>query len=220
MKQQGMIRDRAGLEEAVRRYGILPFFANRVPGWSLEERIDPGKWFTDDDGPWEWKGPLAYGKACVYGKFIRNKAAFVNPEWVAQLANYRRDGLSFEERAEAGLAPHKDRLLMAYVAARPGELSKYARRECGFSQGYDGVLTRLQMQTYLIDQDFRYSVDKYGRPYGWGNAALIRAEDWLGEDFLAEVEDLEPEASFELIVDHLRGVLPGVDEEALRKELK
>ena len=216
----GIIRDQAGLARAIGAVGILPFFANSVPGWSVEEHIDPAVWFTGEDGPWEWKGPLACARECVYGKFIRGKAAFVAPEWFAELANCRRGDLTFEERAAMGGASYRDVLLMKYIAAHPGELSRFARRECGFSKGYDGVLTRLQMQTYVIDQDFRYSVDRRGRPYGWGNAALIRPEDWLGEDFMAAAQDRSPEASFERIVAHLLRRLPGADEAALRRELK
>lgn len=215
-----LIRDRAGLEAAVRAFGILPFFANRVAGWSVAEHIDPAVWFTDVDGPWEWKGPLAYERACVYGKFIRGKAAFVTPEWFAELANWRRGGMAFETLRDMGGAPRQDALLMRYIAEHPGELSKHARRECGFSKGYDAVLTRLQMQTYVIDQDFRYSIDRCGRPYGWGNAALILPEDWLGEDFMDAAAERSPEESFERIVAHLKARMPGADEAALRRELK
>ena len=215
-----MIHTQDDLARLIDQVGILPFFTNSVPGWSVEENIDPAVWFTDREGPWEWKGPLACARICVYGKFIRNRAAFIAPEWFAELANYRREGMGFEERVEMAQAPHRDRLLMQYVAGHPGELSRHAKRECGFSRGYDGVLTRLQMQTYLIDQDFRYSVDRRGRPYGWGNAALILPEDWLGEDFLAPAEARAPEASFERMVRHLRQIMPDVDEAALRRELK
>ena len=220
MEENTRVSDRAGLEALIHRMGILPFFESGVPGWSLKERVDPCVWFTDREGPWEWKGPLAAEKICAYGKFIRGKAAFVSLPWFAELANYRRDAMDFEERGEAGLVSRQERLLMRYVAEHPGELSKYARRECGFTEGYDGVLTRLQMQTYLIDQDFRYSIDRHGRPYGWGNAALIRPEDWLGEDFLGEATQREPEESFERVVEHLMRMLPGADERALRRALK
>ena len=213
-----MIRTKEELIKEVERMGILPFFTNRVPGWSLEERIDPGKWFTDDDGPWEWKGPVAYEKRCVYGKFVRNKAAFVSLEWFPELANYRRGGfITYEDREEAEEAPHSDSLLMRYVAAHPGELSKYAKRECGFSKSYDAVLTRLEMQTYIVNQDFRYSIGKHGMPYGWGNAALIRPEDWLELDL---PEDRAPEESFERIIAHLVRLIPTASEAALRREMK
>jgi hypothetical protein len=220
MKRFDTVCQRADLEALVKQVGILPFFSNHIPGWSLQENIDPAIWFTDREGPWEWKGPLAYEKVCVYGKFIRNKAAFVSPEWFAELANYRREGMTFEERVEAGEAPYRDQRLYETIAARPGELSKYLKRECGFSTGYDGVLTRLQMQTYVIDQDFRYSVDRHGKPYGWGNAALILPEVWLGEGFLTPAEGREPEESLDRIVGHLLSVMPDADEAALRREVK
>ena len=202
------------------RLGVLPFFAGSVEGWSLEENVDPAVWFTDREGPWEWKGPLCYEKRCVYAKLIRGRAAFVSLEWFADLANWRRQAMSYEEREEAGLAPYKDRLLMRYLAAHPCELSRNARRECGFTTGYDAVLTRLEMQTYVVNQDFRYSVDRHGRPYGWGNAAIARAEDWLGPEALRVPGDREPEDSFERLVKHLLGQLPGADEAALRRALE
>lgn len=220
MRRFHTIHTRDDLEAMVRQVGILPYFTNNVLGWSVEEHADPAIWFTDREGPWEWKGPMAYEKVCVYGKFIRNKAAFVSPEWFAELANWRREGMDFEERLASGLVPHRDQLLMRYLATHPGELSRYAKRECGFAKGYDGVLTRLQMQTYVIDQDFRYSIDRYGRPYGWGNAALILAEDWLGPQALELAEPCEPEESFERMVRHLRQLMPDADEAALRRELK
>ena len=70
------IRSKADLAERIRAYGFLPFFRNGVPGWSVAEQIDPALWFTDEEGPWEWKGPLASDRVCVYGKFLRGKAAF------------------------------------------------------------------------------------------------------------------------------------------------
>jgi len=76
----------------IQQTGILPFFTNSVPGWSVEEHIDPAVWFTDQEGLWEWKGQLASEQACVYGKFIRNKAVVISPGWFPDLANWRRTG--------------------------------------------------------------------------------------------------------------------------------
>lgn len=211
---------RQDLERTIDALGILPFFTNRVRGWSVEEHADPSVWFSGSDGPWEWKGPLAYEKKCVYGKFLRNKAVFVSPEWFGDLANWRRDAMSFDERVEAGLVPRTDILLMRYLREHPFTQSRYARRECGFSKGYDAVLTRLEMQTYVINQDFQYSVDRAGRPYGWGNAVLCAAEDWAGEALAALPADREPEESFERMIAHLTRMMPGADEAALRRELR
>ena len=204
------------LAAMIQQIGILPFFTNSVPGWSVEEHIDPAVWFTDQEGPWEWKGQLASERTCVYGKFIRNKAAFISPECFPDLANWRRDGYDWEGWVDDDRAPHKDRLLMQYLETHPYVLSKTAKRECGFSKGYDTVLTRLQMQTYVITADFQYSMTKDGKPYGWGNAVLDLPERWLGDLSLKR----KPQESFERMVKHLTAIMPEADENALRKELK
>ena len=152
-----MIHSKDELLSMIHSYGILPFFTNVVQGWSVEEHIDPAVWFTSQEGPWEWKGQLASYKLCVYGKFIHNKAAFVSPEWFPDLANYRRDGYDWEGWMDDGKAPYKDRLLMEYLVSHPYVQSRYAKRECGFSKGYDTVITRLQMQTYVVMADFQYT---------------------------------------------------------------
>lgn len=59
------------MERAIREMGIIPFFSNRIPGYSIQEMTAPGCWFGGDDdplGPWDWKieclhcGDIAYGK--------------------------------------------------------------------------------------------------------------------------------------------------------------
>ena len=216
----GIIQNREDMAVMIREAGILPFFKNGVKGWSVEEHIDPSIWFTDREGPWEWKGLLAAERVCVYGKFIRSRAAFITPEWFAELAGWRRDGYDWEGRVDDGLAPYHDRLLMKYLETHPYALSKHARRECGFSKGYDAVLTRLQMQTYVVTSGFQYSISKQGVPYGWGNAVIDLADRWLGEEALALPEGRTPEASFERMMAHLMSVLPGAEEGALRRELQ
>ena len=211
-----IIHKKDDLAAMIQQVGILPFFKNSVPGWSVEEHIDSAVWFTDKEGPWEWKGQLSSQRACVYGKFIRNKAAFISPEWFSDLANWRRDGYDWEGWVDDDMAPYKDRLLMQYLETHPYILSKIAKRECGFSKGYDTVLTRLQMQTYVITADFQYSMTKDGKPYGWGNAVLELPERWLGNLSLKR----KPLESFERMVRHLITIMPEADETALRKELK
>ena len=211
-----MIHSKDDLLSMIHTYGILPFFTNAVQGWSVEENIDPAVWFTSQEGPWEWKGQLASDKLCVYGKFIHNKAAFISPEWFPDLANWRRDGYDWEGWVDDGLAPYKDRLLMEYLEKHPYIMSKVAKRECGFSKGHDTVLTRLQMQTYIVSADFQYSITKDGKPYGWGNAVIELADRWLGPVSLKR----KPQESFEKMVEHLMKVMPGTDEAVLRKELK
>ena len=213
------IRTCEDLAAMVDEVGIVPFFRTRVPGWSVEEHVDRAVWFTGQEGPWEWKGQLAFEKRCVYGKFIRGRTAFVSPAWFRELANWRRGGCDFETRVEEGLVRRGDRLVMAYISAHPMSLSSEVKRGCGVPEGYDGALTRLEMQTYVVNADFRCSVDKHGRPYGWGNAVLCAADDWLEEKTVAPPA-WTGEESLERIVAHLIGLMPEADEETLRRELK
>ena len=214
------VRTRGDLQRAVAALGVLPFFANRVAGWSLEEHVDPAVWFTSREGPWEWKGQMASERRCVYGKFILNKAAFVSPEAFADLLNLRRGGMTFEERLEDGQIPWGDARLMAYLRAHPNVLSKHAKLECGLAKGYDAALTRLQMAADVILCDFRYSISRAGEPYGWGNAALDLPERWFGEGAFAVPEDRAPEESLGRLAARILSAVPGLDEDALRRALE
>lgn len=40
------IQTQDDLETAVKELGILPFFVNSVRGFSIDEHVDPGIWFT------------------------------------------------------------------------------------------------------------------------------------------------------------------------------
>ena len=83
--------------------------------------------------------------------------------------------------------------------------------------GFDTVITRLRMQTYITIGDFVYSQDKFGRPYGWDIAEHTTPEAQLGPDFVTSAYRRKPEGSRERILAHLRTVLPEVPEKRLLK---
>ncbi|MBQ7488085.1 MAG: hypothetical protein IJT77_11390 [Clostridia bacterium] len=214
------VRTREMLLELVNEMGILPFFKNSIPGWSLEEHIDPAVWFTSENGPWEWKGQLAANKSCVYSKLVRNGNAWVSLSLFPDLANYRRDGYDFEGRIEDGLVPYRDRLLMEYLESHIPVLSRVARRSCGFTKGYETSLTRLEMQTFVINQDFVYDLTKSGKPYGWGNAFLTFPEKWFGEDYLDKTDGRTPEESLTHICETLHRAMSDIQADDFRRMLK
>ena len=175
-------------------WGFLPFFAGEIPGFSVEECCPPELWFSEEeDGPWEWKGPVARSGRCVYGKFFGGRAGFISREWLPDFANFRRDGYDFDARYDDGLASHKDKAV------------------------YDTVTTRLQMQAYLTVGDFVYMQDKYGKPYGWGVAKYTTPEALFGYDFVTSAYGSEPVESKARIIAHLRNILPGVNEKQILK---
>lgn len=213
--------DVAELTEAL---GFLPFFANGIPGFSVEEHTPRELWFTEADGPWEWKGPIARTKRCLYGKFFGGKAGFVSLEWFPDFANYRRDGFDFDSRYESGLASRKDMNVYDTVSRYGTVLSKKLKSLCGYSKGgekgFDGVITRLQMQTYICVADFEYMRDKYGKQYGWGVARYSTPEELLGYEAVTSAYSREPAESLKRILDHLKKVLPEADGARLLKMIK
>lgn len=205
--------------------GFLPFFANRIPGFSLEECCPKELWFEEGvDGPWEWKGPILRSGKCAYGKFYEGKAGFVSRAWLPDFANYRRDGYDFDARYEDGLASYKDKGIFDTVSAHGALLSKRLKVICNYrkggNKGFDTVITRLQMQTYISVADFVYMRDSYGRPYGWGVAKYATPEAQFGYDFTTSAYHRKPEESRNRILAHLKTVLPEADTKQLSKLIR
>ena len=218
------IRTKADLVEAVQRLGIVPLFANSVPGFSVEEHVDPSVWFAGDEGVWEWKGPVIRESCCAYGKFFEKKAVFVSVEWFPDLANYRRDGYDLDARYDDGLAPFKDKELFELLAARAPVLSKELKRAGDYGKtgrkGFDTIITRLQAQCYVLINDFVYERYRFGNTYGWGVAEYSTPEIFFGPDFRAGVYRRSPEEAYRRIFEHLRELLPETDEKQIRRILR
>ena len=210
------------LIEHVEDVGFLPFFANDIQGFSVEDRCPHELWFAQDaDGPWEWKGPAARSGRCIYGKFFRGKAGFVSRSWIPDFVNYRRDGYDFDARYADGLASYKDKGIYDVIADKGALLSKELKRICNYrkdgNKGFDTVITRLQMQTYVTIADFVYMEDRFGKSYGWGVAKYSTPEQLFGYEFVTDAYKREPEESRKRICEHLAGRLAGVTEKQILK---
>ena len=106
------VRTKQDLIDAVQEYGIVPYFATSIPGFSLEEHCSSHTLFSDTgDDTWEWKGPVIQATGCAYGKFFEKKSAYVSVDLFPDLANYRRDGYDFDARYDDGLARFQDKQL-------------------------------------------------------------------------------------------------------------
>lgn len=218
------IRTFGDLKAAVQELGFLPYFTNSVPGFSIEEHVDPRVWFGEEPGTWEWKGPAINELHCAYGKFFERKAVYISREWFPDFANYRRNGYDFDARYEDGLASYGDKVLYELVAENSPVLSKSLKAmgdyRKGGNKGFDTRITRLQLQGYVIISDFVYMVDKHGREYGWGVAEYSTPEKFLGGQFSESVYRREPEESYERIRQHLHKILPDADDASIRRLLR
>ena len=209
------------LEEAARSFGLLPFFWSGVPGFSVEDMTPPRCWFAGDvDGPWEWRMEVARRGEIAYGKLFAGKAGFVTREYYPDLANYRRDGYDFDARYEAGLADHRDKLIIDALTHNGPLLTKELRRASGVDKGFETCLTRLQMQTYITVCGFEYLHDRHGRPYGWGVARYALSEELFGAGMVRSAYSRPPAESRFRLLARLRELCPSGDDKLLNKLIK
>lgn len=217
-----MISSKEQLEQAALRYGLLPFFSNRIPGYSVEEIAAPGMLFgetRDDYGCWEWKGPVIREQTTAYGKFFRNKAGFVSLDLYPDFINYRRNAYPISTgsteamildtiRENEGLTSTE--LKRIIFGSRPTRRTHPDLADCikPKRQSLETPLQRLQMGGRLLIADFEYKYTAQGNRYGWGVALYSTPEIWFGKG-IADV-DRSPEESFNLLVDRMQRLLPDV----------
>ena len=80
---------------------------------------------------------------------------------------------------------------------------------------FDGYITKLQMGTYIVTEDFVYPRDKHNREYGWGWSLLNTPEALYGKESCAC--ERSAEASFERILNQMKKILPFATEKEILK---
>ena len=210
----------AGLMELIDEIGFLPLLDSGIPGFSAEEIVDEDcRYVVFSDGGWDWplwkwKGQIVTEMPCLYGKFFNKKAGFISKQWWADFCNYRRSKYPYPsvETLEGAIL---DTLKMS------GSLiTRELRAACGFNgkgmrSKFDGYITRLEMATYIVTEDFVYPRDKHGREYGWGWSLLNTPEALYGKE--ACTSSNSPEASFQRIYGQFKKILPdATDKQILR----
>ncbi len=222
------ISSKSDLIDAIHEYGFLPFFANSIEGFSVEEHIAPECWYHDpEEGfwpAWEWKGSVIRETGCAYGKFFEKKACYISPEWFPDFANYRRDGYDFDARFDDGLVQLRDRelydLLDRHAPIISRDLKRLGDYRKGGKKGFDTIITRLQSRCYVLISDFVYLTDRHGLPYGWGVAEYSTPERFMGGSFTDHVYDQHPQESYERLLAHFADLFPHEDPALLRKFLR
>ena len=219
------------LLELLRHIGFLPLFAGGIVGFSVEERTLASSWWSGDISydPWEWRIALAEHSEVAYGKFFDKKAGFIHRDFFPLFANYRRIGYDFDALSDEGLAKHRVRKIMAVLelndeAVGKEIMSNELKEKAGFGKeggekNFDGVLTELQMQTYLIVSAFRQRINKKGESFGWHIAAVETPETKWGYDFVSSRYSEDPSDSWEKIVARIHSFFPHAEERQIQKIL-
>ena len=174
--------------DCIHRTGFIPLFSNSIPGFSLEECTVPRQWWTDDPetDPWVWRQTLSADPSIAYGKFFGRD----------ELASYRSKKIMdvFELDDEAS----GRRLMTSEVKGLAGF------GKDGGEKNFEGVLTDLQMQTYLIMGEFRQKKNRKGQPYGWHIAVMETPETKWGREFVTSCYCEDPGKSWQRIVQKMK----------------
>ncbi len=205
--------------------GFLPLFANEVPGFSVEEHVSPDYWWTGitEEDPWEWRVLLARSGQVAYGKFFEQKSGFVSLKWFPAFANYRRDGYDFDARWEDELASHRQKKIMDQFEKQDTWIGMTLRKAAGFGKGgeknFTGMISALQMETYLVIRDFRRKVNKRGGEYGMPVSVYMRPEDLWSRDMVTAAYKEDPAVSGQRIREQLLKNWPEMTEKQQGKIL-
>jgi hypothetical protein len=207
----------------INEVGFLPLFKNEIPGFSLEERTVPDYWWCEDPAvdPWIWRELIARSGEVAYGKFFEKKAGFISREWFPYFANYRRDGYDFDARWDDELAPARQKKIMDLFDDDTELYSFETKKNAGYGKGgeknFEGMITALQMQTYLCMRDFRRRRNKKGEEYGWNIAIYAKPEHLWGYGHITSRYSEKPKESREKIAAHMREIYPVATEKQIKK---
>lgn len=163
----------SGLMELIQQIGFLPLLDSGIVGFSAEEIVDEDCGYVAlPEGGWEWplwkwKGEIVTEMPCMYGKFFNKKAGFISKEWWPDFCNYRRSKYPYPTDGSI------EEAILSMLHSKGSIITRELRDACGFNgkgmrSKFDNYLTRLEMATYIVIEDFVYPHDKHNREYGWG----------------------------------------------------
>lgn len=204
----------------INEVGFLPLLNSGIKGYCAEDIVDETcRYSTEpEDGfywpLWQWKGQIVKEMPCMYGKFFNKKAGFISKEWWADFCNYRRS--KYPRPDEDSI----EGIILDTLRINGSLITRDLRAACGFNgkgmrSKFDSYLTRLEMATYVVTEDFVYPRDKHNREYGWGLSLLDTPEDLYGKD--ACISAITPEESYQRMFDHLHSVLPNIPDKQIAK---
>ena len=156
--------------------------------------------------------------------FFDKKAGFVSLRWLPYFANVRRDGYDFDALWDEGKASFRKKKIMDCFSDGQEWFSFAAKQAAGFGKdgekNFEGIVTELQMQTYLVVRDFRQKRNKKGQPYGWHIAVYTMPETIWGYEMLSAAYTEEPAFSRARITEHIQTVYPIATEQQIKSLLR
>lgn len=217
------IHNSVELMELIDPIGFLPLLDSGIRGFSAEDMVDDDcRYVVLDDGGWDWplwkwKGEVITEGGHVYGKFFAGKAGFISRAWWPDFCNYRRSKHPTPEEGSI------EEAILLTLAEHGSLITRELRALCGFDgpkmrSRFDGFVTRLQMATRIVTEDFVYPTDRHGREYGWGWSLLTTPEQLYGRELCQCSRS--PEESFDRICRHLQMICSEATEKQILRMVK
>ena len=210
--------------DTIQALGIVPFFENVVPGYSIEELTPPRFWFDGDGaalGPWDWKIECVQSGEIAYGKFLLGgKAAFATVQWYRELRNWRRSLPKYQPSADG-------QRILEYLAEHGSIGIKEVRGLLGVKKAAaDAAISRLQLQCRVVTGDIVRVYRGEDLHYnGWQTSSFCTPEalfEDCGLPFGPAVSlqvDHSPQESYDRLVAHIRSLVPAVTDRQMQKLL-
>ena len=217
--------------DTIRELGMVPFFENAIPGYSIEEMTPGENWFDTQENlsftPWDWKIPCVQSGEVAYGKFLMGgKAAFATVEWYRELRNYRQSLPKYQPDAA-------QQQILEYLAHNGSIGIKEIRGLLGIKKGQaDALVTRLMMQCRVVTGDIIRVYRGQDLHYnGWQTSSFCTPEelfDTAAVPFFAGFEATQsrslnvshsPQESYQLLVNKIRSLVPEATDKQIAKLL-
>ncbi|MDF2941373.1 MAG: hypothetical protein K0S01_231 [Herbinix sp.] len=225
-KDSQRIKSSTELSEYINDIGFLPLFKNNVKGFSVEEMTATDSWWAGkpEEDPWEWREVIAAQGEIAYGKLFSNRAGFISKEWYPYFADYRRDGYDFDSRYEDGLASIRAKkvidVLTECESLPSNEIKAFAGFGKGGEKGFEGIMSSLQMMTYITVRGFQRRRNKKNEEYGWSVAIYCLSEKLFGEEYVRSAYHLSPEMAKERIIERIINKFPDAAISDIEKNIR
>lgn len=224
--KDAIVKSPEELETYINEVGFLPLFSTEnTPDFSAEAISPEAHWWTGDEyDVWEWRAVLAKRGNVAYGKFFGNKAGFISKDWFPVFAAYRRDGYDFDARWDDDLATLRQKKIIDTLESHGQLMSHELKSLAGFGsggeKGYAGVVTQLEMQTYIVTRGFQRRINKKGEPYGWAVGVYSLAEDLFPREHISSCYSMSAKEAYEKILTQAQKIAPKSDIKAIIKQIK
>ena len=222
----GLLKSPDELLRFVNAVGFLPLFSCGARGFSVEEHTAAFGWWSGNPAsdPWEWREQLSKSGQVAYGKFFGDRAGYVSLEWFPVFAAYRRAGYDFDSLYEDGLASLRMKRVMDAVSQQKQPMSFELKAAAGFGKnglkGFEGVVTKLQMMSYLAVYGFRRRKNRAGGEYGWPVSVYAAPEEVFGAGLVRSAYSVSPDEALDRMFKKASSCFPDADGSALLAALK